>query len=227
MPFRRTTGTPSDATVLASGTLENHGAITNWTVNGATTLTFGQTGFLSIIPFTGASATGTQLPSIHGRGAYLSYTATKTVTFPGSVWVERISVFGINWDASHNAFNPAIATLGYSMVVDLNAVIPNGVTITQVLINAWWSSTGHTPTGFAINVDRRTGSGFTTIGTVTPSQIGSWVAPTISLSESVTSGRSYIISAQWSAIGDTADAAKAGVGDVSITYTMPDPKQTL
>jgi len=57
------------------------------------TLAFGETAYLTILPFEGTGQTGTQLPTVHLRAAYQSYTATKQIRFSGASFLEQ-SIIG-------------------------------------------------------------------------------------------------------------------------------------
>lgn len=75
------TAFPSDATAAASASIYNGRSVT---ITSGSDLTAGEEIFLTIVPWTGASATGTQLPSIHLQGLYLFGPQLTVTPTPGT-----------------------------------------------------------------------------------------------------------------------------------------------
>jgi hypothetical protein len=221
---------PSDASTASGGTVRNLSGATTDTVNAVATLTFGQSIFITVVPFTGASGTGDQLQPIHMRGAYLTYSATKTTTLAGNGWAERspATQFGINWTGGFYGLNPPLPPISAGiMYLMMPARLPAGVTLVSASFAVAWS-TATTPLGvFNLAVYKNNvlenfngasyGGGNQTV--------------VVSLSSTLSSGDALTLFAQWdgslSGVGPNADGAQANVGDVAITYTMPTPDKTL
>lgn len=224
-----TIGYPTDALTTSSGTVFNLGGLHTGTVNNATTIGFGQSLFVTIVPFTGASGTGTALQPIHIRGSYLTYTASKTANYSPGGFVEGTNPsLGRFSDANGNLLcgsSPTTATQNFY----LSPVIPSGtsgVTIQQVAVDLWFPSQ---PIGGVTAVDyffsrKTTGGGSTALAFANATLGLGWQTLTAGISEN-TASRSYELNVQFDV--HSGSAQQAGAGNLAITYTMPDPKQTL
>jgi len=82
---------PSDATAAASASIYNGRSVT---ITSGSDLTAGEEIFLTIVPWTGASATGNQLPSIHLQGLYLFGPQLTVTPTPGT------SSYSIAWSGT-------------------------------------------------------------------------------------------------------------------------------
>lgn len=219
---------PSDASTVSGGTLRNLSGAHIDTVNSLATLAFGESIFITVVPFTGASGTGTQMQALHMRGAYLTYTATKTATYAAAGWADLMNpAVAIKWDGNGNAGNSALGAAS-QQIMGLFVVVPHGVTITAASGDVLWNSGVGSPFGVSIALIRKTTGGtYTSLGSANGTSGAGWTAPTISLSESASAGRTYYMEGQVITAGGAASVNMAFFGDVSITYTMPDPKQAI
>jgi hypothetical protein len=225
-----TAGYPSDASTASGGALVNLGAGHVATVNSAGTLAFGQTIFITIVPFSSPSGAGNQLQAVHIRGSYLSYTASKTANYAPSSYNERGNTppYGFTQDAQNNILCAALpaAPPNHTQTAVMLPLIPSGttgVTITQFALDLWDpGSLGGPIMGW--NIYRKTINGGSVLlgtGGTTPG-LG-WQTKTAAVSEN-TLGRTYEIDVFFT---NTVVAGTGGAGNVAITYTMSDPKQTL
>jgi hypothetical protein len=218
--YSTTSSFPDDASTLSSGAVVNGRHVSYSDPN---TLLLAGTLYTTLIPFSGASATGIQGTSIRVSATRHDFTATKTQSISLSNFVAILPnasiakydfsngyLRNVNWGAA-NVF----VFLSYSLV------IPDGVTITGISAELYHAvgSEG----SINMNLLRVSGTGGeTSIANATTSTDG-WQTCNASCSESTT-GRKYRIQAQ---LQDAA-LVPAGCADgdvrastVSYTYTMP------
>ncbi len=210
---------PSDATAIAGTTIT--GQVTTRT--GGSALTFGQTIYVTIVPFTSG---GLQLPTTHARGSYQTFTASKTTAYgvsgyqvdpfytPGLVTYPTASTIACG--AQSNSIDASV----FRMAVYL----PDGVTITSVstdlLDNAAGSSPPHIGQPIAFGFNRGTVS----LGTYSTTRGSGAQTATLSLSESTT-GRQY--SAGLAFEGDNLSAGDLRAGPLFVTYTQATPATSI
>lgn len=219
-----TSAFPSDATVIASGTSYNgrQGSI----VSGGT-LTFGQTIYTTIVPYTGPNGTGSTLPSIRLRGSYQTFTATKTVYFGAF----RLTLPDQGTYPPFTTVNGYVTQQGTNNAqvrcID-NLQIPSGVTITEIAADLYSGSYGFGVGSTAYFEIFRTDStgGQTSLGNNSSHEHGGWETKTISLSESTT-GRRYklFLFLENPTIPQTYDTER--YAGCYVTYTMPAPDIAL
>lgn len=221
-----TSAYPADATVTSSGTVVNG---RTFSASGGP-LTFGQTVYITIIPFTGASASGTALDSIHIRGAYLTYTASKTATYSASDWNERSPYvqYGLDWSATTYPQNPQIPHVNTGVGVMyswLFPVLPAGVTLVQASVITSWATAAVALGTFSL----ATYVAGSSVNTGSPTYAGGSQTINMSLSGTLAAASAVVILALWNgpASGNDASADQASIRDVAITYTMPTPDKTL
>jgi hypothetical protein len=219
-----TSAYPADATVTASGTLVSTGRILDMT---GTALTFGQTVYITIIPF---NAAGSALPSSHIRGAYLTYTATKTSVWAAAGFAETtLTKLGFTIDANGNLVNgpdPSGAHAGTEQYYGQRIALPTGVTITSASLDVYNVGGLGAPHDLNLEVGRLASGSTTSLGSASTTTTGSWVTLTVALSESASSGRTYQFTFHVHFSGSiVSDLAKAA--NLSVTYTMPTPDITI
>lgn len=214
-----TTTFPTDATVRAGTNIINGRQVTR---GSGGPLTFGQTVFITIIPYTGSGATGTELPSIRLRGAYQSFSATKVANFAARTLHELTSPpRGVDWDTDNNLIPPHTPLL--SSVEEFTGVadIPEGTTITLVEFDVLFpGGLGDTPS-ISCSLARISSHTRTGLGSVSVSTSGAWQTLSIGLSESVSTGRAYQLEVQFTGIIGSSSAIR--LGPMRITYTTPQP----
>lgn len=220
-----TTGYPDPATVASSGAIANAtGGLVS--VESAATIGFAQIPYLTYVVFSGAGATGSQVLTHYGRGAYQSYTATKTANYSPAAYVNITTSNTYSYDSGGNILNGASGGVAGSQQFGMHPLLPSGttgVTITQASVDVYYPSMigGATHVGMLFN---RTGGSAANLASIDGSAVG-WQTLTAILSEN-TLAHSYelIVSI---GLGGSSGAAVAGAGVVAITYTSSDPKQTL
>lgn len=227
LSFKYATSTsafPSDATA-AAGTVIGSSARTA-TVTGGGTLAFGATIYITVIPYTGASGTGTALPSIRLRGSYQSYSATKTVAFSRSSFVRTYTTGtpgAVLYDSNASPQNPTMAS-GDLIYLRMMIELPVGVTLSSASFDGVWNTATTQLISFPVAFykgNTLNNSGFFTYG-------GGAQTVTFSLSGTVGTNEALLLHAQWTgALSGTADAAQATVKDVYVTYSMPTPDKTI
>lgn len=220
-----TSSYPSDASVTSGGTLVSPpGPL--WTGTSASSfgaLAFGQTVFVTIVPYTGASAGGVALPSIHLQGTYLTYTPSKTAYYSAAGFApDYPNSSAAIYQASDGSMHPAISMGGGTLEdFSLTPALPNGVQITNVSFISYWSS-GIPEGRVEVFFDRINGTTRTNLANALTSNVG-WQTLSLSLNESTT-GNSYRAHVQFQGPASTTEIAQAGV---FITYTAADPSTTL
>jgi hypothetical protein len=198
-------------------------------INGGT-LAFGETIYITIVPYTYPAAGGTALPSIHIRGSYQTFAKTKSVSYSRSAWINTYTFgsgpFGIIWISGPTPTNPAMSSGGLE---DLNmgaGALAVGCLLHQVDFDIVWNSTT-TPLGnFGIAVYLNNAlidydNSFSNIG-----------AQTISIDcadTAIATGDSMMFDVLWNgpAGGGPADASQAEIHDVTVTYIMPTPDKAV
>jgi hypothetical protein len=184
--------------------------------------------FITIVPFTGSSGSGTAMDSIHLRGSYLTYTASKTATYNATGWHDLSDPANYGhvgyYDPSTNLYNGPANSVGdaYMGMYLLISGGTAGVTLTQCTIDIQWATGLGTGTGGTCWIERITvgSTSSTIIGTGSVGHTGFQTA-NIGLSEN-TFGNGYQV------VGRVTNSSSGiGGGTVSLTYTMNDPKQTL
>jgi hypothetical protein len=213
-----TSAYPSDASVTSGGTFVSG---RTFSISGGP-LTFGQTLFVTAIPSDATHGTAI-LPSVHARAAYLTYSASKTLTWSRAGW-QDITLKGYTTDTSENIQNPALLSSSLRDVFRMVPAIARGVTLVSASFDCIWV-TATNPLG-AITLSVAANGGTVAFGNATYA-IGAQ-SVTFSLGSTVNSSgsASFICNFQIS-FGSAADAAQAAIGDVSITYTMPTPDKTV
>lgn len=217
-----TSSFPSDATVLASGTTSSGRQIT---VSGsAGALTLGQTIYATFIPYVGTAATGFHGESIHARGTFQDYSATKTVYFSGA----RLT------DIDPSAAYVQIVN-GYAQGIQDNFTgcdllqIPDGVTLTQIDADLYSAAGGggflHTRTTFEFFRTDNTGA-VTSLGSVYSEDHAGWETKTLVLSETTT-GRRYKLLLSGSYYGYPGSGGATRYAGFALTYTVPSTVNTL
>lgn len=217
-----TSSYPSDASVIASGNILTGGR--TFTATNIITLAFGQTAFVTIVGFTGASGTGTSQPSIHLQGSYQSFSATKTVTYSRTSWVDR-GTLGFTSDADGSVINAALPSGTIRDDFAMTAILPQGVTLVSAAFDVAWNTATNALGGFTASVST-VGSN---INFASPSYGGGSQTLTMTLGSTVVGSGAILFRNHWgNALGPgTADAGQGALYDVRLTYTQPDPAHTV
>ena len=191
-------------------------------------LTFGQTVYITLIPYTGASGDGVQLAPIHIRGAYLGFTSSKTANYSPAGYIERTNPpWGTTYDSSMNVIMLSNLSTSQVQILNLDPVVPSGttgVTIVQVATDLYDAGGIGGVIELTMFFSRHGigAVGAVNLGNVDTAHGLGWQTLTLALSEN-TAGRSY----QFEIQRNGGQAGSTGAGNCAITYTMPDPKQTL
>jgi hypothetical protein len=219
-----TSAFPSDATAASPGTGTLISGRT-FSISGGP-LTFGQTIYITAVPFTGPNATGAALPSIHGRGAYQTYTATKTTSYSRVAWKD-MTLLGFTSNANNDIINVALASGVIRDRFGISVLLPVGVTLISAAFDVEWNTAATQALGlFSLNVLQ---NGTSLINSGAPTYAAGVQTVTVSLGSTVTTTGAILFQNTWAnALGpSTADAGQAILRDVSITYTMPTPAVTV
>jgi hypothetical protein len=216
-----TSAYPADATVASSGTLVS-GPVRTFSINSISPLTFGQTVFITIIPFTQTGGGGAQLPSMHIRGSYLTYTASKTLTWYRAGW-QDITLKGYTTDTSDNVQNVALTSGSIRDIFRMVPAVPRGVQLVSASFDCSWVTATNALNGFTVRVD----ANGTTVNFGSPTYGAGGQTVTFTLGSTTVSSGAVSFQSNWTAPFANADAAQAAIGDVSITYTMPTPDKTV
>jgi hypothetical protein len=222
LSYRYATSTsayPNDATTAASGTLVNGRA---QTLTSAGTLSFGQTIFITIIPFTAVQGNGNQLPSIHLRGSYQTYTSTKSTTYSRVAW-QDISGKGFTTDINNGIINPFLPSGTIRDRFCISILLPVGVTLVSASADVIWITVTQPLGGFQM----QTFQGNTAINGASAVYGAGLQTITWSLGSTVTTSTALSFVNSWGAAFADADAGQAELGDVTLTYSMPDPLKTV
>ncbi len=234
-----TSAFPSDADAAAGTTITGRQV----SRTGGPTLSFGQTLYVTAIPYT---ADDVPLRSFRMKGARQSYTATVTRSFSPVVFTQDPTintnlvvgfnlgnlVAGIisNIDLAPTGGGPP-HTFGAVSALLCHPVLPDGATITQVQMEVYNNDTTTGPPHGAVGFEfaRVVGNAETGLATANTTTASGWQLVTASLSE-LTTGRAYTIYAVFSGAdtsmgsGFSTPADVLAFGQTYITYTIPDPK---
>lgn len=215
-------GYPSDASVTASGSIVTGGSPIS--VNGAGTLSYGQTVGITIVPFTGPSATGTALTAIHIRGSYVTYSASKSVTYSRMSWND-LGRLGFTADANNSIISPAVPIGTIRDRFGMTAITPVGAVLTFASFDVVWNSATNPLGSFVLSVYAN--GGVLNFGSASAGGGAQTVAFTLGATTLLT-GQVGFYSNWGNALGSaTADAAQAELHDVTLTYTQTTPVTTV
>lgn len=208
---------PSEATVLASGTTTNGRQIA---VSAGSALGLGSTVYVTIIPFSQASAAGVQGASVRLKATRHDFSATKTVRFAATT---------LMWDAAASGSTPDIIT-GYVSVGHSNDTSncyatwqgPNGATITKVEAELYTNAGGLTGASVSkIELFRVSATGGqTSIGNVQSSNHNAWETKNFTCSEDTT-GRQYQLNWYGTVPGVIGTDPGSRIAAWYVTYSMP------
>lgn len=218
-----TSAWPSEATTAASGNIVN-GRQQDFAISPV--LSLGQTIYITIVPFTGTGATGTQLTSIRLYGSFQTYARSKTQYFgAGSLLPDGDGGAGWAWKVASGLLqltaipaNPPVLGQGFTCYVP----VPAGCTLTNVSFNDNSPAAGGT-TSFAVGRVSSAGA-YTSLGSGSTTVGAGWQI--ISLNMSDTTGQRYEINVSFVNAGSVASVNDQFAG-FYVTYTMPTSDKTL
>ncbi len=220
-----TSGYVSDATVIASGTIldgRNFGI-------GGVGLVFGETMYISIVPFTYENAGGVALPSIGIQGSFQSYTGSITTSYAPVVWTlvpAQSTVLSFDLISSV-VRNTALASNTDITQMVAHPVLPDGVTITQFALEVYEGGTSAFFGTFGVAARRVTSNSDTGLGGTAATVGGGWQQLVVSVSEDTT-GNTYSLESAFRGYADGPAAAGAQrIGQLYITYDFPDPAKRV
>lgn len=177
---------------------------------------------LTVVPYTGASFTGTQLPPVEIADTFTTWGKQKTAYYQRTAWIDGAVSIGHTNNSNDDIVNAAMSSLVIRDPFRINTVIPVGATLVSASLNCWWS-TATNPLGqflFAVDANgTNINSGNATYGS------GSTSSPqtvTVGLGSTTVSSGYVVLRDVWAPpVSASADAAQAGLQDVSITYIAP------
>lgn len=192
-----TSAFPADATVTSSGTLvTGTGRLLAMT---GTALTFGQVLYITIIPFDAVSAGGNALPAIHLQAAYQTTSGSRTTRYAATAFFNGTSGNAGGETRKEWAYGADGKTTtdgtGTPDEHFANVPVAEGMTITAVRLRTY---TAQTYSQIAMSLWRQDADGSSTqLGSTQTATNASYSTLTVgSLSESASSGRSYLIRCQ-------------------------------
>lgn len=221
-----TSSYPADATVIASGTVV--GSSSTFSVINQGPLNFGETIYITIVAFTDTAGLVAPGSAIHLRGAYQSYSATKTAAYSPSGFVvvpDASTVIGFSQGTDGALWCAALTTPTGITSLWMFPVVPNNVEITQVDFEFYNNSVdSNKPAGGFERIESNAmtllyGSPNTTAG------LG-WQVQGSALAESTT-GRSYMAYVVFQTGTTSVSAGEERMGNIYITYTAAEPDNTL
>lgn len=189
------------------------------------TLTLSQTIYVTVIPFTGTSATGTALPSIHLIGSYQDFAASKTVHYtatqfvkfsdapPGSLVPKTVGGGGFN------GVQMVGSGAASQLLMACNLRLPDADFITNLACEMKVSN------GLAVaamSIYR----GVNLIATVTAANTGAYALYNAGMGETTT-GNTYMLLSLLNVNNPPAVDADALFADVYVTYSMFTHKNSI
>ncbi len=136
---------PTDAATLSGGASVD--AITGpipFPAFATGTLSFGQVVYGTALLFEGTGLTGTQLPTVHFRAAFQSYTATKQVRFSGASFIEQ-AIIGAGLLTSRPTLDQiTLAGTSGAITYVCDFELPEHCTVTSVAAEVKQVTTGDT-----------------------------------------------------------------------------------
>lgn len=226
-----TTAYPTDSDTALFGTGVN--AAGPFSVAAGGVLTFGDTLFLTVLEYPLPSYAGTAV-SIHLRGSYQSYTATKTVGYSRAIWTPGF--FNISGAVTHpnglqadSAGRPSNYPIdpGNAQGFAATILVSQGCEAHEVEIDGYWNSA--TTSLDSVTFGCELAGGTLNVGSFSPG--GGSQTVTLTLADTpVVSGDTLSLVGAWG-IGSgsalSADGLQAGMADFRIIYNMLNPEQTL
>lgn len=212
---KSTSSYPADATVASSGTTAD--GRTQNDVSTGTTLTLGQRIYITVVPFSGPSATGVQGPSIHLTATRHDASATKTVRYSAMSLMPMDDFSSSHFTATAGYVRPINTVNGDDLFFRMIVPIPDGVTITNVTHYSKVPATGASPKYSFVRMDTTGGTALPIVNS-TAGGTG-WIATSDNISESTTSRR-YALEL-WFDVTVAAEEADYRSSSWDITYTMP------
>lgn len=227
-----TSGYPDDATTAGGGAIING---RTFTVTDGGTLDFGQTVYITAVPYPSTNALGDAGQSVHLRGSYQSYTPTKTVAYSAGSFTPKQSTITSYGSYFGPSVQSAIAA-PFDYIGQCIVLIPDGTTLTNATQDLYFNDTGGVNADVSavsmnvLRVDAAGSGGTTSLGSASITNLLGWQSASVPLSETAT-GKSYLI---WSDFLLTAhgtssihDVTTAYGGSFYATYQMGDPSTNI
>lgn len=214
-----TSAFPSDASVISGGTVVNG---RTFSVVAGGTLTFGQTLYMTIVPYVAAGGNGNTGASIRARVAYTSYTNTIVASY--SVGSYRpVSSFAYTVSSGALVANSPAAgqNYGFQNVV----TFPINATVTRIEHDVFLTGSATAATGVSFTLNRQfsPGAGWAVIGSGVTHTYSGWQVlfdtPNIT-----NGGEQYWVEGILLFNAATVPvSADAQLGGFRVTYTTPTP----
>ena len=218
-----TSAFPSDATA-AAGTALSSPTGRQPTRTGGTALTFGQTIYVTVIPY---DAAGNALPSVRLRGSYQTYTGSKTTTYGPFIWVlDPISTVPSFTYGANFWIRNSVSPVGfYFSNFKMWAVVPSGTLITNFSLDVTDTATPGTAAGVSLAVYRLDGNTITALGTATSTVGGGPQTLSVAMTETSSTTRTYLVTTEFDlgAAAQSTPANKMQFGNLYVTSTPPTP----
>lgn len=213
---------PSDATAAAGTAVAGR----TFTVTGGP-LTFGQTIYITAIPYSGTSGNGAAVgPSVHLRGAYQTFSSTVTTTYPPMGWTQGSTTGPVLTRTSTPiVVSPAIPASGLVEGDYVGAAVAQGAALQSIDFVCAWNSAAHPLSQFVFAV-LYTSGGFGFVANGTPTYPGGLQTVHVSIGGTVPdSGKPVVFQALLfgPTSGSAAEAAQAELREVLVTTTAPNP----
>lgn len=210
-----TSAFPADATVAASGTLIN--ARFTGEVTPGVTLSFGQTVYITAVPFSGSSGSGSQLPSIRLIGKRETFTATKSVYF-GVGSMAEFTDPKVGYTLSSGALSLK-GNGGADQTFGCLVVIPDGCTLTDLYAATYNANPVAEPEVQAFDFSRVDGAGAaTSIGSSSGFVSSSWNTIHLTFSQ-LSTGFRFLFTTTLKPYAN----GNIKFGGFYVTYSQPNP----
>jgi hypothetical protein len=216
-----TSAYPSDASVISGGTMVNG---RSFSITSGGTLAFGETVYITLVPYSYPDAVGTPGPSIHIRGSYQSYTNTKNVTYSvGSYRPIDNFDFNVSGDQATVVSPTVLRNYGFQTLV----LVPVGATVTNVEHDLYRGSTTNATSCTFVLWKSSGGGGAGVVASGAAAANLGWQSISDSTSDLSAGQQYYMESIQGFSGAATPLETAARTGGFVITYTTPTPDTDL
>ncbi len=229
---------PSVASTISGGTTVNGTGVQQIPSGSLPTLSFSQSGALTVVPFTGPNGTGTAGPEINLQTAYTSFSSTTKSVTVVPVWaLDAVnSSAGAVLQSGTNALTgiPEFSAYGvcpvapfWQWIAYAPIILPTGVTLTATRGQLFTTNALNEEVYLALYKTTTVGGTPVLLGNVSSSlSVSGWQVPqAILTSETITSTVNYALQLYQFVSGVAGDVV--GIGSVTFTYTMPQPLASL
>ena len=216
-----TSAFPTAAAVVGAGTLVN--APGSFTVT--TTLTFGEEWYITVVPYTGPSATGVVGPAGNFRAGYQSYTGSRITTYSSTIWqYTNYLTASLPWVYASGYFHNIAESTSSAADLSGSFLLAAGTVLSGIALD--WYSADVQPHVYILVYRMVNSQWDTVLGSYNVTGITGWNTINIALSETVVAGYTYQVLVE-AVSGSASSAARMGLGSLYIDDAPPLPNQTI